>query len=54
MYKEPMASRDTAFYREIINDEMYSLLNKNMCVVVDLPRIGRKWVLEGNVIHMHH
>jgi hypothetical protein len=47
-YKEAMASRDVAFWREAINDEMDSILSNNTWVLVDLPHgskpIGCKWV----------
>uniref|UniRef100_A0A2N9I6E8 CCHC-type domain-containing protein n=1 Tax=Fagus sylvatica TaxID=28930 RepID=A0A2N9I6E8_FAGSY len=47
-YNEVMASRDAAFWREAVNDEMDSILSKNTWVLVDLPpgsnTIGCKWV----------
>uniref|UniRef100_A0A2N9J2D4 Uncharacterized protein n=1 Tax=Fagus sylvatica TaxID=28930 RepID=A0A2N9J2D4_FAGSY len=47
-YSEAMASRDAAFWREAINDEMDSILSNNTWVLVDLPpgsnTIGCKWV----------
>jgi hypothetical protein len=47
-YKEAMASRDVAFWREAINDEMDSILSNNTWVLVDLPRgskpIECKWI----------
>ena len=47
-YSEAMASRDTAFWREAVNDEMDSILSNNTWVLVDLPlgsnTIGCKWV----------
>uniref|UniRef100_A0A2N9EFL2 Uncharacterized protein n=1 Tax=Fagus sylvatica TaxID=28930 RepID=A0A2N9EFL2_FAGSY len=47
-YNEAMASRDAAFWREAINDEMDSILSNNTWVLVDLPpgsnTIGCKWV----------
>ena len=43
-----MASRDAAFWREVVNDEMDSILSKNTWVLMDLPpdsnTIGCKWV----------
>uniref|UniRef100_A0A2N9J9T3 Reverse transcriptase Ty1/copia-type domain-containing protein n=1 Tax=Fagus sylvatica TaxID=28930 RepID=A0A2N9J9T3_FAGSY len=43
-----MASRDAAFWREAVNDEMDSILSNNTWVLVDLPpgsnTIGCKWV----------
>jgi hypothetical protein len=43
-----MVSRDAAFWREAINDEMDSILSNNTWVLVDLPpgfnTIGCKWV----------
>ncbi|XP_072066951.1 uncharacterized protein [Arachis hypogaea] len=48
MFKEAMASRDSAFWKEVINDEMDSILSNNTWVLVDLPPgskpIGCKWV----------
>jgi hypothetical protein len=35
-YNEAMASRDTAFWREAVNDEMDSILSNNTWVLVDL------------------
>ena len=47
-YKEAMTSRDSAFWKEAINDEMDSILSNNTWVLVDLPQgskpIGCKWV----------
>uniref|UniRef100_A0A2N9H138 Reverse transcriptase Ty1/copia-type domain-containing protein n=1 Tax=Fagus sylvatica TaxID=28930 RepID=A0A2N9H138_FAGSY len=43
-----MASRDVAFWKEAINDEMDSILSNNTWILVDLPPgskpIGCKWV----------
>jgi hypothetical protein len=43
-----MASRDVAFWKEAINDEMDSILSNNTWILVDLPHgskpIGCKWV----------
>ena len=36
-YKEVMASRDGAFWREAINNEMNSVMSNNIWVLVDLP-----------------
>ncbi|CAL1369869.1 unnamed protein product [Linum trigynum] len=47
-YQEAMASRDSAFWNEVVNDEMDSLLINKTWVLVDLPpgskAIGCKWV----------
>jgi hypothetical protein len=47
-YGEAMASRDVAFWKEAINDEMDSILSNNTWILVDLPHgskpIGCKWV----------
>jgi hypothetical protein len=47
-YSETMASRDVAFWREAVNDEMDSILSNNTWVLVNLPpgsnTIGYKWV----------
>lgn len=47
-YKEAMLSRDSAFWKEAVNDEMDSLLSNNTWCIVDLPpgskAIGCKWV----------
>lgn len=47
-FKEAISSRDVAFWKEAINDEMNSLLSNNTWVLVDLPPgsrpIGCKWV----------
>uniref|UniRef100_A0A2N9JAE7 CCHC-type domain-containing protein n=1 Tax=Fagus sylvatica TaxID=28930 RepID=A0A2N9JAE7_FAGSY len=49
-YSEAMASRDAAFWREAVNDEMDSILSNNTWVLVDLPpgsnTIGCKWVFK--------
>ena len=36
-YSEAMASRDVAFWRVVVNDEMDSILSNNIWVLVDLP-----------------
>ena len=36
-FKEAMASRDVAFWKEVINDEMDSILSNNSWILVDLP-----------------
>ncbi|PKI71448.1 hypothetical protein CRG98_008121 [Punica granatum] len=45
-----MASRDAAFWKDVINDEMDSILFNNTWVLVDLPQgskpIGCKWVFK--------
>ena len=47
-FSKAMASRDAAFWREAVNDEMDSILSNNTWVLVDLPlgsnTIGCKWV----------
>ena len=47
-YEEAMGSRDLAFWKEVVNDEMNSILSNNTWVLVDLPSgskpIGCKWV----------
>uniref|UniRef100_A0A2N9HA68 CCHC-type domain-containing protein n=1 Tax=Fagus sylvatica TaxID=28930 RepID=A0A2N9HA68_FAGSY len=47
-YSEAMASRDAAFWKEAVNDEIDSILSNNTWVLVDLPlssnTIGCKWV----------
>ena len=47
-YSEALASRDSAFWKEAINDEMDSLISNGTWVLVDLPEgtkpIGCKWV----------
>ena len=47
-YKEAMASRDSIFWKEAVNDEMNSILSNNTWVLVDLPTvskpIGCKWI----------
>lgn len=47
-YAEAMTSRDAAFWKEAVNDEMDSILSNNTSVIVDLPQgskpIGCKWV----------
>ena len=47
-FEEAMASRDSVFWKEAVNDEMDSILYNNTLVLVDLPisskPIGCKWV----------
>jgi hypothetical protein len=47
-FSEAMSSRDAAFWKEAVNDEMDSILSNNTWVLVDLPLsskpIGCKWV----------
>ena len=47
-FEEAMASRDSAFWKEVVNDEMDSILSNNTWVLMDLPTgskpIGCKWV----------
>ena len=46
-FEESMASRNLAFWKEAVNDEMNSILSNNTWVLVDLPTsskpIGCKW-----------
>ena len=52
-YSETMASRDAAFWRVVVNDEMDSMLSNNTWVLVDLPpssnTIGCKWVFRRKI-----
>ena len=47
-FEEAMPSRDLAFWKEAVNDEMDLILSNNTWVLVDLPTgskpIGCKWV----------
>ena len=47
-FKEAIVSRDVAFWKEAINDEIDSILSNNTWILVDLPPeskpIGCKWV----------
>ena len=49
-FSEAMLSRDASFWREVVNDEMDSLLSNNTWVLVDLSQgskpIGCKWVFK--------
>jgi len=36
-YKEVMMSQDVAFWKEVVNDEIVSLLYNNTWAIVDLP-----------------
>jgi hypothetical protein len=42
-----MASKDAAFWREAVNDEMDSILSNNTWVLVDLPSILIPSVVNG-------
>ena len=48
-YKEAMTSRDASFWKEVINDEMDSIMSNQTWELVNLPHgskpIGCKWVL---------
>ena len=44
-YKEAMASRDSIFWKEAVNDEMNSILSNNTWVLMDLPTGDRKSVV---------
>ena len=52
-YSEIMASKDAAFWRVAVNDEMDSMLSSNIWVLVDLPPgsniIGCKWVFRRKI-----
>ena len=52
-YSEVMASKDAAFLRVAVNDEMDSMLSNNTLVLVDLPpssnTIGCKWVFRRKI-----
>jgi hypothetical protein len=52
IFSEAMVTRDAAFWREAVNDEMDSILSNNTWVLVDLPpgsnTIGCKWVFRRN------
>ena len=55
-YKEALASRDSSFWKEAINDEIDSLLSNGTWVLVDPPPnikpIGCKWIFrikDGNL-----
>jgi hypothetical protein len=43
-----MSSKDASFWKEVVNDEMDSILSNNTWVLIDLPPgsklIGCKWV----------
>lgn len=47
-FSEAMTSRDSAFWKEAINDEMDSIMSNNTWIIVDLPQghkaIKCKWV----------
>ena len=49
-FKEAMASRDVAFWKEAINDEMDSILSNNTWILVDLPSGSKpivcKWMFK--------
>ncbi|GKE16448.1 zinc finger, CCHC-type containing protein [Tanacetum coccineum] len=44
-FDEAMKSQDVAFWKEAINDEMYSIMGNNTWVLVDLP-LGCKWIFK--------
>ena len=46
-YKEAMASRDSIFWKEAVNDEMNSILSNNTWVLVDLPTGSKPIVCKG-------
>ena len=47
-FEEAMASRDSVFWKQVVNDEMDSILSNNTWILVDLPTsskpIACKWV----------
>lgn len=47
-FEKDMASKDSAFWKEAVNDKMDSILSNNTWVLVDLPTgskpIGCEWV----------
>jgi hypothetical protein len=49
-YKEAMESRDVAFWKEAINDEMDSIIGNDTWILTDLPRgckpLGCKWIFK--------
>ena len=53
-YSDVMASHDSAFWKEAIDDEMQSLMGNNTWVLVDLPPtckpIGCKWIFRKKKI----
>ena len=55
-FQEAMSSRDVAFWKEAINDEMDSLISNNTWIIVDLPPSSKpiecKWVFRRNIILM--
>jgi hypothetical protein len=50
IFGQAMSSRDVAFWKEAVNDEMDSILSNNTWILVDLPQgskpIGYKWVFK--------
>ena len=55
-YKEAMTSRDASFWKEAINDEIYSIMSNQTWELVNLPSgskpIGFQWDFEGNITLM--
>ena len=49
-FKEAMASRDSAFWKDAVQDEMDSIMSNHTWELVDLPHgskpIGCKWVFK--------
>ncbi|GJY28762.1 zinc finger, CCHC-type containing protein [Tanacetum coccineum] len=49
-FDEAMKSQDVAFWKEAINDEMYSIMGNNTWVLVDLPSgckpLSYKWIFK--------
>ena len=47
-FHQAMSSKDASFWKEVVNDEMDSILSNNTWVLIDLPPgsklIGCKWV----------
>ena len=52
-YQEAMESRDSAFWKEAIDDEMSSILENNTWVLSDLPpgskTLGYKWIFKNKM-----
>ena len=49
-HEEAMESQDVAFWKEVINDEIDSIMGNKTRKLVDLPpnsdHIGRKWIFK--------
>ena len=55
-FEEAMASKDSAFWKEALNDEMDSILSNNTWILMDLPMVQNQLVvneyLEENILLM--